>query len=239
MSSTVIFHENFRSATTESNTLQKGAYVRGSLSHANSPGILTVLGSQSFLSSPWNRSEGSTGNMISCSVWQWHFSTRSIASHVYAATRASVIHVRTYRTYIFGTAENTVILLTKRHVRALHVVYIFPPPPNSAFEKRRPVLLDKFQRDSRWYRDSGHFSSRYGHSVPPSPCVRGTPVPRSGTSSNKYSLVLHRGFHRSVGICYTFGDRVVVSEFRAGDWATCCGKLRCCELWKATRSFHW
>lgn len=118
--------------------------------HADSPYFKALKP----LLSPRNYSEECPGNMISCAVWQCHLSCRPIAGHVHAATRASLIHVRTYRTYIFGTAENTLASSSCLR-RDTYTPYTWttssqlrlPPLKGDA-----SVLLDKFQRDSRWYR---------------------------------------------------------------------------------------
>lgn len=102
------------------------------------------------------------GNAISCVVWQWHFSSWPIAGHVDAATLVSLIHVCTYVSHVHfwhgrehgrpAYGKDTYAAFT----RGLHLRN--SPAGSASFEKRHPFLLDKFQRDSRRYRDNGHFS---------------------------------------------------------------------------------
>lgn len=81
----------------------------------------------------------------------------------------SSTYVRTYRTYIFGTTENTVALLTREtRTRVPYTWATSPQTPRMEllrfFSKvtNLPlcVLVDKFQRDSRRYPGNRHFSSR-------------------------------------------------------------------------------
>lgn len=123
-----------------------------------------------------------SGNAISCAVWQWHFSSWPIAGHVDAATLVSLIHVCTYVSHVHfwhgrehgrpAYGKDTYAAFT----RGLHLRN--SPTGSASFEKRHPVLLDKFQRDSRRYRDNGHFSfcTRSSPCNPPTCYIRVTTV---------------------------------------------------------------
>lgn len=81
-----------------------------------------------------------------------------------------------------------------------------------SFEKRHFVLLDKFPRDSRRYRDKGYFSSRS-----PSTCARVT-----GASCLELMLQSAPIPHRSPR-CYVICHRVI-SNRASLDVPQCLGK---------------